>query len=191
MKRRPLIAVCGDTRLDITNEKYQLAEVLGKKLIDSGYRIVTGGLGGVMEAVSSGARKSDSYKEGDIVGILPGTDPSESNEYIDISIATDLDYARNLIVSNSDAVVAIGGGAGTLSEIALAWAMKRLIIAYEVDGWSGKLANTRIDHRNRYEDIEDDMVYGVKTSDEVLDLLSRLLPKYNKRHHGARNKKIS
>ncbi len=190
MKRRPLIAVCGDTKLDKTDKKYRLAEKLGQKLIDSGYRIITGGLGGIMEAASSGAKKSETYKEGDIVGILPGADPSESNEYTDIVIATDLDYGRNLIISNSDAVIAIGGGAGTLSEIAMGWAMKRLIIAYEVDGWSGKLANSRIDPRIRYENIEDDKVYGVKSEDEVIEILSRLLPLYNKRHHGARRRDL-
>lgn len=190
MKRRALIAVCGDSRLDKKDMKYQLAEALGFKLIDSGYRVVTGGLGGVMEAVCVGARKSKLYNEGDIVGILPGTDPLESNDYVDIVIATDLDYARNVIISNSDALVAIGGGAGTLSEIAFAWALKRLIIAYDIEGWSGKLANTRIDHRIRYENIEDDRVYGVRTEDEVIDILNRLLPLYIKRHHGVKNRKL-
>ena len=183
-----MVAVGGDSRLERTDRKWELAEALGLKLVDSGYRVVTGGLGGVMEAVCVGARRSESYTEGDIVGILPGADPSDASEYVDIVVATGLDYGRNLIIANSDAFVAIGGGAGTLSEIAFAWALKRLIIAYEVEGWSGKLANTRIDGRIRYEGIEDDRVYGVASEAEVIDILTRLLPLYNRRHHGARRR---
>lgn len=190
MGRKALVAVGGDSRLERTDRKWELAEALGTKLVDSGYRVVTGGLGGVMEAACLGARRSESYTEGDIVGILPGADPSDASEYVDIVVATGLDYGRNLIIANSDAFVAIGGGAGTLSEIAFAWALKRLVIAYEVEGWSGKLANTRIDGRVRYEEIEDDRVYGVKSEDEVMDILTRLLPLYEKRHHGARRRDI-
>lgn len=190
MERKTLIAVCGDSSLEKNDNKHQLAEDLGTKLIDSGYRLVTGGLGGVMEAACMGARKSSSYQEGDIIGILPGTDPSDANEFTDVVLPTGLDYGRNLIISNSDALVAIGGGAGTLSEIAFAWALKRLIIAYEVDGWSGRLANSRIDERVRYENIPDDRVYGVRSADEVLNVLRKNLPVYTRRHHGAKRRDL-
>ncbi|MBP5475701.1 MAG: acyl-CoA synthetase, partial [Methanomicrobium sp.] len=93
-----------------------------------------------------------------------------------------LDMARHTIIVNSDAVVAIGGGAGTLSEIAFAWQLYRLIIGYRIGGWSGKLADTRIDWRVRYPDIPDDRVYGVDSVDEVTEHLNRLLPLYNIRH---------
>ena len=66
--------------------------------------------------------------------------------------------------------------------------LKRLIIAYEVEGWSGKLANTRIDDRIRYDNIDDDKVYGVKSEKEVIELLARLLPKYNKWHQGVKKR---
>ncbi|UCE74562.1 MAG: TIGR00725 family protein [Methanomassiliicoccales archaeon] len=187
MKNKPLIAVCGDTRLQHNDRRTILAEKLGNELIHANYRIVTGGLGGVMEAVCRGAKQSKEYQEGDIVGILPGFDPNEANKYIDIKLATGLDNLRNQIVANSDAVVVIGGGAGTLSEIAFAWMLKRLIIAYEVEGWSGKLANTKLDNRIRYENIKDDKIYGVKSEEEVIDILNQLLPLYTRRHHGVRN----
>lgn len=190
MKNKPLIAVCGEANLPQHDERIILAERLGRKLIHANYRIVTGGLGGVMEAVCRGARESKDYQNGDIIGILPGFNPSDANKYVDIKIASGLDNVRNLVVANSDALVAIGGGAGTLSEIAFAWMLKRLIIAYEVEGWSGKLANTKIDHRTRYENIEDDRIYGVRSEDEVIDLLDHLLPLYTKRHHGVKNRNV-
>jgi uncharacterized protein (TIGR00725 family) len=78
--------------------------------------LVCGGGGGVMEAASRGAFE----KGGEIVGILPGTDTDEANDFITIPIATGMGYARNeIIVLTSDILIAIGGGYGTLSEIAL------------------------------------------------------------------------
>jgi len=181
MKEQKSIAVIGDANIREDSEKYILAEKIGQSLIDNGYRLVTGGLGGVMEAASKGARSSPCYKHGDIVGILPGCDPGDANAYVDICIPTGLDLARNLIVANADAVIAIGGGAGTLAEMANAWALNRLIIACRVDGWSGKLADQKIDSRTRYPDIPDDRVYGVTSDQEVIQCL-KMLPRYNKRH---------
>lgn len=189
MNRRPMVAVIGDARLQEDSKKYEAAEKLGFTLISEGYRVVSGGLGGVMEAVSAGARTSPKYKEGDIIGILPGYDPEEANQFVDIAIATGLGHARNVIIANSDAVIAIGGGTGTISELALAWALNRLIIAYRVDGWSGKIADQRIDSRIRYPDIPQDRVYGVSSEEEVLGLLKKL-PEYNKRHKEIRRRDI-
>jgi uncharacterized protein (TIGR00725 family) len=184
MNKRVLIAIVGDgSSTKLTEEKIRLSENLGEALISNGYRIVSGGLGGVMDAVARGARRSAEYQEGDIIGILPGFDPEAASDLIDISIPTGLQYARNIIVANADAIVAIGGGAGTLSEIALAWSMKRLVIAYRVEGWSGELADRVLDKRIRYPDIPDDRVYGVSTEIEVLELLTNL-EKYNKRAKG-------
>jgi uncharacterized protein (TIGR00725 family) len=181
MTEKKLIAVIGDANLRVASEKYILAEKIGRSLIDNGYRLVTGGLGGVMEAASKGAQSSLNYKHGDIIGILPGNDPSEANIYVDICLPTGLDLARNIIVANADAVIAIGGGAGTLAEMANAWALNRLIIAYRVEGWGGKLADQRIDLRSRYPDIPDDRVYGVTSDAEAIELLKNL-SRYSKRH---------
>ena len=77
--------------------------------------LVCGGLGGVMAAAAAGARRAG----GLTVGILPGNDPGEANGHIDVPIATGLGYTRNsLVAMNSDALIAIDGGFGTLSEIA-------------------------------------------------------------------------
>jgi len=83
--------------------------------------------------------------------------------------------------------VGIGGGAGTLAEFAFAWALYKLIIAYDnVDGWSAKLAGTRIDDRIRYDNITDDRIYAVKTADETIKILKDNIDKYIKCHHGIR-----
>jgi len=184
MKKRALVAVIGDgSPSEMNEEKTRLSEDLGEALISNGYRIVCGGLGGVMDAVARGAKKSPNYKEGDLIGILPGFDPDAASDSIDIIIPTGLQYARNIIVANVDAVVAIGGGAGTLSELAMAWSMKRLVIAYRVNGWSGELADRVLDNRPRYPDIPEDRIYGVSNESEALTILENL-DMYNKRTKG-------
>jgi hypothetical protein len=75
-------------------------------------------------------------------------------------------------------VVAIGGGAGTLSEIAFAWIQRRLVIGYRVEGWSGRLAGTRVDEWVRLPSIPDDQVFGVESAAEAVEVLRRRLPEY-------------
>lgn len=189
-KRRQIIAVIGDARVETGSKKDQLAQEIGKKLIGCGFRLVTGGLSGVMESASRGARSSENYCDGDIIGILPGHDPAEANPYVDIAIASGLDHLRNSIVAHSDAVIAIGGGAGTLSEISLAWIYRKLIIGLRVDGWSQKMADTRVDERIRYKDIPDDRVFGAVTADECMTLLAQRLPDYHKPYRGIGRKPL-
>lgn len=110
-----IIAVVGDGQCppDIARR----AEEVGRALAEAGATIVCGGLGGVMEAACRGARESG----GITVGILPGLDPSDANPYVDIPIVTGMGQGRNLlVVASAAAVVAVSGGYGTLSEIALA-----------------------------------------------------------------------
>jgi len=75
---------------------------------------MTGELEDLPKAIAKGARKSPNYTDGTLIAILPSFDPSLAEDYADIAIATGLNQARNIIVANSDAVIAIGGGAGTL-----------------------------------------------------------------------------
>ena len=180
--RRYAIGVVGDVHLE--PNKRRLAIALGQQLVDANYRIVSGGHGDLARCLAEGARKSRRYRDGDLIAILPGFDPLVAEENSDIVIATGFDHARNLIVANSDAIIAIGGGAGTLSEIAFAWALKRLILAYKVEGWSGQLAGTRIDSRSRYPMLPDDRIYPVTKAAEAIQYLTKLLPKYNRRHTG-------
>jgi uncharacterized protein (TIGR00725 family) len=95
-----------------------------------------------------------------------------------VPICTGFHFARNQIIACSDAVVAVGGGAGTLSEIAMAWQLGRLIIACRVDGWSGKIADNPLDSRKRYRDLPDDRIYGADDEREVIELLRRYLGLY-------------
>ena len=188
MNRRRLIAVIGDGDLHGQTEKCRLAEELGRVLVDHGYRIVTGGLGGIMEAASRGARSSARYREGDVIGILPGSDPGTANPHVDICIPTGLGTGRNLIIAQADAVVAIGGGAGTLCEMAGAWVAGRMVIGYRVDGWSGELADRPIDRRIRHPGIPDDRVHGVDSAGEVMALLERL-PAYGQVQSNTRHQR--
>jgi uncharacterized protein (TIGR00725 family) len=93
------------------------AETLGRRLAEGGAVVVCGGGGGVMEAVCRGARAAG----GTTVGLLPGLDRDEGNPHLSVSLPTGLGQGRNLLlVRSSDALVAVGGGFGTLSELALA-----------------------------------------------------------------------
>jgi uncharacterized protein (TIGR00725 family) len=105
-----------------SEEELALAEDLGRALGRSGAVVVTGGLGGVMEAASRGCVEGGGMS----IGILPGTDPSAGNPWLTIPLATGMGEARNaLVVRAGEAVVAVGGGWGTLSEIGLAKKMGR------------------------------------------------------------------
>ena len=111
----PYVAVVGPG--DATAEERTVAEEVGRELARRGAVLVCGGLGGAMEAACRGAREAG----GTTVGILPGLDRGDANEFVDIAVATGLGEARNaLVVRAADSLVAVGGGFGTLSEIALA-----------------------------------------------------------------------
>jgi len=181
MGRRLNIGVIGDGGAQRGSLVFRHGHELGKALVDSGYRLVTGGLRGVMEAACQGAQTSRRHRPGDVIGILPGRDPSVANPFVDVAIPTGLDHLRNSIVAQSDAVVAIGGGAGTLSEICFAWIYKRLIVALGENGWAGKLAGAPLDHRKRFPaGIADDRIYGAATAKEAVALLRKLLPLYSR-----------
>jgi uncharacterized protein (TIGR00725 family) len=102
---------------DASASELQAAEEVGAGLAAAGAVVVTGGLGGVMEAACRGAQEAG----GTTVGILPGADRDDANPFVDIAIPTGMGEARNALVARAaDALVAIGGGYGTLAEIALA-----------------------------------------------------------------------
>jgi uncharacterized protein (TIGR00725 family) len=122
-EREPLIAVIGGG--NCTPDDALLAEDVGRELARHKATLVCGGLGGVMEAACRGA----SAESGLTVGILPGDDPTLANPYVHIPIATGIGQARNLaVVKSSQAVIAIDGEYGTLSEIAFALSNKIPVI---------------------------------------------------------------
>lgn len=113
-----------------TEEQERLAEVIGRGLAERGAILVCGGLGGVMAAACRGASSAG----GTSVGVLPGSDRRAANEWVDVTLPTGLGELRNgLVVRAADVVIAVGGGHGTLSEIALA--LKADLPVIGVDTW--------------------------------------------------------
>jgi uncharacterized protein (TIGR00725 family) len=113
IRKRIRIAVIGGSRPG--RQALEAAFEVGRLVARAGAIVVCGGLGGVMEAASRGAREEGGF----VAGILPGGSPADANPWVDLPVATGLGYTRNaLVVMNADAVVAIDGEYGTLSEIA-------------------------------------------------------------------------
>jgi uncharacterized protein (TIGR00725 family) len=126
------ISVIGGSTVD--DETYGEARELGRVLAEAGHTVVCGGYYGVMEAVCRGAKKED----GTTVGVLSGDDPGAANEYVDVPVATNMGHARNaLVVLNGDAVIAVDGAYGTLSEIAHALVLGRTVVGLETHDIEG------------------------------------------------------
>jgi uncharacterized protein (TIGR00725 family) len=106
------------------------AEAVGRGIAEGGAVLVCGGLTGVMEAASRGAAEAG----GTVVAVLPTLEPADANPYVTYAVATGIGHARNLaVVASGDAVIAVGGEWGTLSEIAFARKLERPVVA--LDSW--------------------------------------------------------
>lgn len=128
MPRKTIIGVIGASSPKKSQEK--MAYEAGKLIAAEGWILVNGGLSGVMEASARGASEAG----GIVVGIVPGPAIREANRYITIPIATNIGYARNaVIVHTADALIAIGGGTGTLSEIAFGLKLGKIVLG--LDTW--------------------------------------------------------
>ena len=104
------------------------AEEVGRLLAERGCTVVTGGLGEVMSAAMRGAKAAG----GTTIGILPGTSRSDANEWVDYAVATGLGHMRNIAVAaTGDAVIAVGGSWGTLTEIGFAKRLGRPVVILE------------------------------------------------------------
>lgn len=120
------IAVCGGSAAD--NEALVAAEEIGRLIARSGAVLITGGLGGVMAAAAKGATEEG----GTAIGVLPSNDSQDGNEHNTLVIATGLGEARNTVIVNAcDALIAVGGEFGTLSEIAFALRLGVPVIGYQ------------------------------------------------------------
>ena len=110
---KKIIAVIGGAQAD--EKILRLAEQVGSSIAQHNGILVTGGMGGVMNAASKGAKNSG----GLVIGILPTINKEDANPYVDIPIVTGIGEARNMIIARTcDAAIAIDGKYGTLSEIA-------------------------------------------------------------------------
>jgi len=160
-----IISIIGASEID---KKIEVkAFEIGRLLAMNRYIVACGGLTGVMEAVCKGAKE----EHGLTIGIIPYIEKNLANKYVDIVIPVPFSQARNIVVVlTGDLCVAIAGKAGTLSEICFAWIYQKPIIALtDVEGWSSKIANQRLDDR-RY-----DMIYGIRTPEEVIKKIDEIL----------------
>jgi uncharacterized protein (TIGR00725 family) len=170
-----MIAVCGPN--EPTEEELGLAEEVGRLIGRAGCTLVCGGRAGVMAAACRGAKQVG----GTTIGILPGYDPTEANEWVDYPIPTGLGHARNaIVVASGDAVIAVGGGFGTLSEIALALKMGKPVVA---------LGSWELDPRRVARFRGESTYHAVATADEAVCialsyLRHNLRPRENPTGHG-------
>ncbi len=164
MTRRTISVIGGSETSDIG---IKTAHELGEEIAKRDVVLVCGGMGGVMEAACKGAK----LHNGLTIGILPTHEKQAGNAYLDVAIPTGLGYARNFLVAKaSDAIIAIDGSAGTLSEIAIAWFSDIVVVALKNSGgWATKLADTKIDHRRK------DKVFAAETAKEAVDIVFREL----------------
>jgi uncharacterized protein (TIGR00725 family) len=123
----PYVAVVGPA--EASPQELHAAEEVGAGLAEAGALVVTGGLGGVMEAACRGARS----RRGRTLGLLPGDDRDDANGWVDVAVATGLGELRNgLVVRASDALIAVGRSPGTLTEVAFALRVGRPVVALGV-----------------------------------------------------------
>ena len=173
---RPLIAVIGSSQA--TKEVQNVSFEVGREIIKAGFSLICGGLQGVMEAACKGAFSEAGAGSGRIIGILPGINKEDANPYVDICIPTGIGYARNMIIAcSADAVIAVSGGAGTLSEMSMAWQYgKPIVVINNLPGITGlligkSLESGPLDTRRR------DSVAVADTAREALDLINKTLVK--------------
>ena len=154
----PYVAVIGAS--NATEWELATAEALGRSLGEAGCVLVCGGLGGVMNAAARGVESVGGVS----IGILPGDDRAVASKHLTVAVATGFGEARNAIVARStDAVIAVGGEFGTLSEIALALKMGSPVIG--IGTWElGR------------DDLDRDPIVRVNDVHEAMDALRRVLP---------------
>ena len=140
MARPYLLAVIGKSEKDPSDppspEALRAAEMVGANIAGAGAILITGGLSGVMEAASRGAKRAN----GLVIGMLPGFRKDDANRYVDVAITTGMGWMRNtLVVRAADAVIMISGGIGTLNELTVAYQDKPTVILEGTGGWSDRI----------------------------------------------------
>ncbi len=128
-KRKPIIAVIGAGKC--SKKLYDMASAIGRYIAENGGVLVCGGLGGTMEGAAKGAKSAG----GTTIGIIPTANRDDANEFIDYVIVTGIGHARNILVVNTaDAIIALPGKYGTLSEMAFALNAGKPIVS--VSAWN-------------------------------------------------------
>ena len=162
------IGIIGPNKDMCSTQLYCFGVELGLRISDSNRFFICGGHGGFMEAVCKGVKQSPNTFTGQTIGILPEEDAASVNQYIDLTIPTGMGMARNaIIVRSSDVLIAAGGGAGTLSEIAFAWQLnKRVLCITLFEGWAKELSERNIDTR------QDALLIPVHSIDDIINHLA-------------------
>jgi uncharacterized protein (TIGR00725 family) len=139
MPKKICISVVGSGDEELNPQIAKIANEVGREIASRGAVLICGGLGGVMAEAAKGAKENG----GLTVGILPGEDTGSANPFIDVALSTGLGFARNVIVAYSgDAVIAISGRLGTLSEISYALLKKKPVIGihtWNLEQLSGRM----------------------------------------------------
>jgi uncharacterized protein (TIGR00725 family) len=145
LARRKQILLIGFGKDHCTDTAYDAAYRVGVEVAKLGAILITGGLGGVMEAASRGAKDGGGF----VIGIIPQDDKGMSNTYCDAVIATGIGFARDFVTANSaDAIIVVGGGVGTLIEISAAYQKKTPIVAVKgTGGMADRFVDEYIDDR--------------------------------------------
>lgn len=158
------IGIIGPNNKMCSKELYDFGVQLGRQIATKDRTFVCGGLGGFMEAVCKGVKLSPDTFNGQTVGILPDETSENANPFIDTAVATGQGIARNIIiVRTADIIIAAGGGAGTLSEIAFAWQLEKKVLCLTTfEGWAKELAGKNLDDR------QNGLLIPVNSIDEIL-----------------------
>ncbi|MHC1586039.1 MAG: TIGR00725 family protein [Candidatus Hecatellaceae archaeon] len=167
MARKPQILVAGSSEEHCNEKECELAYQVGREIALRGAVLITGGLGGVMEASSKGAHEAG----GLVVAILPQEDTYHANPYCDVVVATGIGWARNFATAyTADAVIIVGGGAGTAIEAMVAYFKEKPIIALKGSGgFADRFAGEYLDDRKLVK------VIPAETPREAVELALKML----------------
>jgi uncharacterized protein (TIGR00725 family) len=169
MARPYLIAVIGKSDKEPGDapspEALAAAEMVGANIAGAGAILITGGLSGVMEAASRGAKRAN----GLVIGMLPGLKKDDANRYVDVAITTGMGWMRNtLVVRAADAVIMISGGIGTLNELTIAYQDKPTVILEHTGGWADRIRE--IAYRGKHlDESASATLYFAATPGEAVD----------------------
>lgn len=170
MGRPPIIAVIGKSLKDPGDppspEALRAAELVGANVAGAGAILISGGLSGVMEAASRGAKRAN----GLVIGMLPGFKKDDANQYVDVALTTGMGWMRNtLVVRAADAVIMISGGIGTLNELTVAYQDKPTVVLEGTGGWSDRVREIAYDGKHLDEGHSATLHFAA-TPEEAVDM---------------------
>lgn len=147
---------------------YKVAYEIGKLIAIEKAILICGGKGGIMKEACRGAKQNN----GITVGVISGNTRNQANKFIDVEVVSGITNSgeESIIVSMSDGLIAIGGGSGTLQELALAYRNEKPVVAIKnITGWADKVANTYLDERELIK------IDPAETAKEAIDILLKRL----------------